>query len=368
MIIDAHAHLVTPLSVMGIRAALQVSGGQHSIEWLRAMLPQEDLDKAVARNIAIMDAVGTDMQFLSPRPYTLMHSHRRFEDVNIWVRLQNDLIHENVKKYPARFRGVAGLPQVNGQPIEIVFPELHRCIDELGFVGVLLNPDPSEGQGDSPHLGSAYWDPFWKKIAELDIPVLIHSAGCCGRETYDEHFATEESMAITKLAHTDIFERHPDIKIIVPHGGGGIPYQIGRWRSHWLMTQAAEKPHIGKFFKALEAAAAAGTERPARPEDLVTFDEILRKFYFDTDIHDAEALRLLFGKVGVDRCLFGTERPGSGGGIDLDTGRPMDDLKYTIDNLSFLSDADRRAIYQDNALSIFKRVPRDILEDRLSRS
>jgi 4-oxalmesaconate hydratase len=366
MIIDAHAHLVTPLSVMGLRAALQVSGGQHSIEWLRAMLPQEDLDKSRERNVAIMDAVGTDMQFLSPRPYTLMHSHGRFEDVDTWVRLQNDLIHDNVLAYPKRFRGVAGLPQVNGLPVEVTFPELHRCIDELGFVGILLNPDPSEGKGDSPHLGSPYWNPLWEKVAAMDVPVLVHSAGCCGRETYDEHFATEESMAITKLAHTDIFERHPNIKIIIPHGGGGIPYQIGRWRSHWLMTQAAVKPHIGKYFKALESAAAAGKEHPQRPADLVTFDDVLRKFYFDTDVHDPGSMRLLFEKAGVERCLFGTERPGSGGGIDLQTGRPMDDLKYTIDNLPFLSDSDRRSIYQDNALKVFTRVPRDILEGRLS--
>jgi len=366
MIIDAHAHLVTPLSVMGLRAALQVSGGQHSIEWLRALLPEEDLVKARERNIAIMDAVGTDMQFLSPRPYTLMHSHGRFEDVDTWVRLQNDLIHDNVLAHPTRFRGVAGLPQVNGLPVEVTFPELHRCIEELGFIGILLNPDPSEGKGDSAHLGCAYWDPLWKKVAELDVPVLVHSAGCCGRETYDEHFATEESLAITKLAHTDLFERYPNLKIIIPHGGGGIPYQIGRWRSHWLMTQAAVKPHIGKYFKALEAAAAAGKEHPQRPADLVTFDDVLRKFYFDTDVHDPGSMRLLFEKVGVARCLFGTERPGSGGGIDLQSGRPMDDLKYTIDNLPFLSDSDRRAIYQDNALKVFTRLPRDIVQGRLS--
>jgi hypothetical protein len=95
--------------------------------------------------------------------------------------------------------------QVNGLPIETTLKELHRCIDELGFVGILVNPDPSEGKGDSPHIGQGYWYPLWKEAEELDVPILIRSAGCCGRETYDEHFTTEESMAITKLAHADIF-------------------------------------------------------------------------------------------------------------------------------------------------------------------
>lgn len=361
MIIDMHAHLVTPLSVLGIRTALQVSGGQHDVEWIKqTYLSPDDLIKSVEKNIATMDQVGTDMQFLSPRPFTLMHSHPRFADVDTWVRLQNDMIHSNVTKYPTRFRGIAGLPQVNGKPVEIVFDELHRCVNELGFIGVLVNPDPSEGLGTSPPLGEAYWYPLWEKLVELDIPALIHSAGCCGRETYDEHFASEESLAITSVAHSDVFDRYPTLKLIIAHGGGAIPYQMGRWRSHWLVTQATKKPHIAKFLKEAEAAGWAGKPLPARPADLTTFDDILRKFYFDTVLHDTDSLEHLLKKVGVERCMFGTERPGSGSGLDLATGRPMDDFKFKIDRLASLTDQDRAALYAGNALKVFNRVPRDI--------
>ena len=72
-------------------------------------------------------------------------------------------------------------------------------------------------------------------------------------------------------------------------------------------------------------------------------------------MHDKSALEHLLRTVGTDRCLFGTERPGSGGGIDLQTGRPMDDFKYTIDRIEFLSDADRRKIYEENARAVFPR-------------
>jgi 4-oxalmesaconate hydratase len=131
------------------------------------------------------------------------------------------------------------------------------------------------------------------------------------------------------------------------------------------MSQAAEQPHIAAYFRELEDAAKGGRPFPEQPGDLVTFDQVLRKFYFDTDVHDATSMQLLFEKVGVDRCLFGTERPGSGGGLDLRTGRPMDDLKYTIDHIPSLTPADRRALYQDNALKVFNRIPRALVEDRM---
>ncbi len=281
MIIDAHAHLLTPSSVFAIRTVLHASNGQHAKEWYRKrfMAPGE-LEKSAAECVALMDKVGTDIQLISPRPFTLWHSHNVPRDVDTWVGLQNDLIYETVQMYPDRFRGVAGLPQVDGHPIEIVFDELDRCINELGFVGVLLNPDPAEGRGTSPRLGDNYWYPLWERVIELDVPVHIHSAGCCGRETYDEHFATEESLAITSVIHSDVFEDFPRLKLMISHGGGSIPYQIGRWRSHWFLDQATKKPHIAAYFRELENAGWAGDPLPEPPADLTTFDDALTAVLF----------------------------------------------------------------------------------------
>ena len=361
MIIDVHAHLVTPLSILGIRTALEVSGGQLSLEWIKQNhLNMDDLDRAVEKNIQIMDKVGTDIQCLSPRPFTLMHSHDKFEDIEAWVKLQNDIIYNNIQRYPDRFRGIAALPQCASRPIEVVFDEIDRCINEMGFIGVMVNPDPSEGKATVPPLGDDYWTPLWEKLNTMDVPALIHSASCCnGRETYDEHFASEESLAITSLAHTDVFTRFPNLKLIIAHGGGAIPYQIGRWRSHWCMKQASEKPHIAAYFKQLEAAAEMGRELPKPPADFEEFDDVLKRFYFDTILHDSDALQHLVKKVGIDRCLFGTERPGSGGGINPHTGKPLDDFKFTIDNIEAFSDEDRKALYEDNARKLFSRIGLD---------
>lgn len=357
MIIDSHAHLNTPSSVFAIRTVLDSSNGQYPKEWYRKRwIADGEIEKAADANVALMDQVGTDLQLISPRPFTLWHSHSRANDVAIWVGLQNDLIHETIQRHPTRFRGVCGLPQVAGQPIEIVFPELDRCINELGFVGVLLNPDPAEGRGDGPRLGDPYWYPLWEKLVAMDVPVHIHSAGCCGRETYDEHFATEESLAITSVIHSEVFEKFPKLRMMISHGGGAIPYQIGRWRSHWFLDLAARKPHIAAYFKTLEAAGWAGEDLPPPPEDLTTFDDALKQFWFDTDVHAIESIELLLKVVGVDRCLFGTERPGSGKGIDLLTGRPMDDFKFTIDRIESLTDEDRAKIYEQNAYKLFPRL------------
>lgn len=360
MIIDSHAHLLTPSSVFGIRTILQASNGQHSKDWyVSRWLPEEDIVNSAKKCIAIMDQVGTDVQLISPRPFLLMHSHSRPDDVRVWIELQNDIIYKTIRLHPTRFRGIAGLPQASGQPIEIVFDEIDRCVNQMGFVGVMVNPDPDEGGGKSPRLGDPYWYPLWEKLESMDLPAHIHSAGCCSRETYDEHFATEESLAITSVIHSDVFKLFPRLKLLISHGGGSIPYQIGRWRSHWFGELAAADPEIAKYFKELEAAGWAGKALPTRPAQLTTFDEQLRRFWFDTDVHNKASIELLLKTVGTDRCCFGTERPGSGGGIDLETGRPMDDFKYTIDRIDFLDDQDRYQIYEANAKKLFSRLGLD---------
>lgn len=361
MIIDAHGHLITPGSIFGIRTVLQASNGQHSKEWyIDRYVRESELEASAARGVAMMDQVGTDIQLISPRPFALMHSHPVAADVALWVGLQNDLIHRTVQMHPTRYRGVAGLPQVAGEPIEIVFDELERAIGEMGFVGVLLNPDPDEGGGRSPRLSDPYWYPLWDKLVELQVPAHIHSAGCRGRETYDEHFSTEESLAVTALVHSDVFEKFPTLKIMVSHGGGAIPYQIGRWRAHWWLDLATKKSHIKDYFVELERAGMNGDPLPEAPSDLTSFDDALRQLYFDTDVHAEESLALLFKTVGTDRTLFGTERPGSGGAINPKTGRSFEDFKYTIDRIDFLTDADRQLIYETNARGVFPLLDKSL--------
>jgi 4-oxalmesaconate hydratase len=336
MIIDAHAHLVTPESFFGYRSLLQVSNGLHSR--LRPSTTDEEIKAAADRSVKVMDGVGTDMQLISPRPFMLMHSHPLVWDVQVWVAANNDLIARTIALHPTRFRGVAGLPQVGGQPVEVVFDELDRAINELGFVGVLLNPDPGEGDGKTPTLGDEYWYPLYERLAAKNVPIHVHGASCYGRENYSEHFITEESLAITSLARSRVFRDFPTLKFMISHGGGSIPYQIGRWRAERL---------------GIHGLASKSANEDATTE---TFDESLRRLWFDTVLYNKESLELLFKVVGPDRCLFGTERPGSGSAIDPATGRSLDDLRPVIEEISFLSSAEKAAIFEGNARMFYSRL------------
>lgn len=333
MIIDIHAHLVAPPKLYAFRSNLQASGGAHGSE--SANITDDELAECAASNVAIMDAVGTDVQLLSARPYQLMHSEQPASIVHTWVAENNDLIARTVAMHPDRFRGVAALPQCPSESPERWLDELDASTAERGFVGILLNPDPYEGTGPSPTLDSEYWYPVYERAQQLGLPLQIHSAACKnGRETYSEHFITEESITVLSLAKSRVFLDFPDLKVIVSHGGGSVPYQAGRW------IAARRHPRLG---------GAAAIDEP--------FLDSMRRLYYDTVLHWPVSIDLLLRTVGVDRCVFGTEKPGSGSAQNPETGRDYDDLKPVIEEIDWLSDADREAIFEQNARKIFTGLP-----------
>ncbi len=324
MIIDSHSHLVAPPVFNATWTTMEAAGTYGGRQ--RNLVTEEELIAGADRQIALMDAVGTDLQLTSPRPYTLKHSRTPVEAVHWWIQNNNDAVSVQVKARPERIQGIGALPQIAREPVSVAFDELERCIHELGFVGVLVNPDPGEGDGTTPVMGDPYWYPLYEKLVDLDVPALLHCAACYGRENYSEHFISEESLAIGSIIRSDVFERFPALKLVVPHGGGSVPYQIGRWIAH-----------EGKFT----------SRTPAQAKEV--FTGRLRKFWFDTCLYTTEALGLLCQVVGADRVLFGTERPGSGYGLE--------DVKPLIDALPGLTDSDRAAIFEQNARTVYSRLP-----------
>jgi predicted TIM-barrel fold metal-dependent hydrolase len=330
MIIDIHAHVVAPTALYAHRSNLLAAGGHYRSA---VGVTDDALAESAAKNVALMDSVGTDMQLISPRPFQQMHSTKPDRVVHWWMEANNDVIAATVALHPGRFAGMAGLPICAGSPVTEALGELDRAINQLGFVGVSLNPDPYEGTGPSPTLGDKYWYPLYEKLVEYDAPALIHSAGCnSGRESYSGHFVTEESIAILSILDSNVFDDFPGLKIIVGHGGGSIPYQIGRWQAETL------SPALGGSL------------------DSERFEVKLRRFWFDTVLHHAPSLELLFKTVGPDRCMFGTEKPGSGSAINPVTGRSFDDLRPVIEGIEALSADDRALIFEGNARTVFSRL------------
>lgn len=327
MIIDSHAHVVMPPQSFRFMAELVGGRGNPSVP---PKISDEAVRKVAEELVAINDSVGTDVQFISPRPYLQMHSVKPARVTELWTRHCNDIVARVVAMFPDRFRGVAGLPQfMHESPSVRAVAELERCVNELGFVGCLINPDPTEGSElPPPGLGDPFWHPLYEAMTRLDVPGLIHSAGSCSpRESYTLKFINEESIAVVSLLGSDTFDKFPNLKIVVAHGGGAIPYQMGRFRS-WSV----------------------------RKGQAVSFDEQLKKLHFDTCNYSKEATELLLKVAGVKNVLFGTEKPGTGSARDPLTGRDYDDMKPVIEGIEWLTSKDREDIFECNCRRLYTRA------------
>ena len=332
-ILDAHAHTNAPPELYAYKAGLLSSRGYHGKG--NPNISDERLAAAVKRGLDIMDGVGTDMQFLSPRPFQLMHSEKPTLIVDAFCEANNDVIARVVKSHPDRYAGVCALPHHSDEPdTKHLLEELRRCVNDLGFIGCMINPDPGEGLSSTPTMDDEYWYPLYEEMVKLDVPALIHSAACKDpRESYSAHFITVESQVVLNLIKTEssVFKDFPKLKIIVAHGGGSVPYQIGRWRA--------------SRFNAMK-----------RDSALEDFDTSLKRLYFDTVLYNKESLELLFQLVGSDRCMFGTENPGSGTATDPETEKQLDDTAPVINSIEWLSPQDKKNIFEDVQKKVFPRL------------
>jgi predicted TIM-barrel fold metal-dependent hydrolase len=191
----------------------------------------------------------------------------------------------------------------------------------------MLNPDPMEGLAPAlPALGQRWWYPIYEAACELDVPLLVHSASCRppARENYSLHFITEETINLVDVVNSAVYTDFPDLKLVFSHGGGAVPYQLGRLQS-------------------------TGRGHPSGK----SFLDRLRNVYFDTCLYTKESLELLFAAVGPDRCLFGTERPGTGTQINPDTGKYYDDIAEVIESIPSLSAGDKAMIFEENARTLY---------------
>jgi OH-DDVA meta-cleavage compound hydrolase len=334
MIIDCHAHVSAPVQLWAYKANLLAHRGSHgrggvkvTDDEIRHAVEVEHFGGGDKSHMAFLEEVGTDAQIVSPRPFQMMTSERPAKIVQWFMEETNNIIHRQTKLYPKRFVGMAGIPHVGGDNLDMALRELDRAVTELGLKGCLINPDPYENSGEkAPPMGDRFWYPLYEKLCELDVVGHIHATGSRNpdREPYTLHFINEETTAVFGLVNSDVYKDFPDLKIVVSHGGGAIPFQLGRF----------------------EAQSARGKRGP--------FSERLRKLYFDTVLYTGDALELLIKTVGADRCMFGAECPGVGAARNPATGRTYDDIVPLIQGFDWLPDADKKAILEDNARKVFK--------------
>jgi 4-oxalmesaconate hydratase len=332
MIIDCHGHYTTAPAALDDWRKRQLAGvGDPAQAPTRAMLnlSDDDLRQSLENaQLKLQRERGTDMTIFSPRASTMAH-HLGNEKTSLeWAQVSNDLIHRICSLYPKNFAAVCMLPQSPGVPPKNSIPELERCINELGFIGLNLNPDPSGGKWNDPPLNDRWWYPLYEKMVELDVPAMIHVSASCNPHFHatGAHYMNADTTAFMQCLTHDLFKDFPTLKFIIPHGGGAVPYHWGRYRG---LAQDMKRPPL---------------------------TELMKNIWFDTCVYHQPGIDLLTKVVPVENILFASEMVGAVRSIDPETGHYFDDTKRYVDAVSWLSDAERYNIYEGNTRRVFSRL------------
>lgn len=331
LIIDCHGHYTTaPAPHQAFRSAQLAHFEDPTLPApTPAVISDDEIRDSVEQNqLKLLRERGADMTLFSPRASAMAHHLGDARVSTVWARACNDLIARVVGLYPENFVGGCMLPQSPGVPIEASIDELERCVNELGFVGCNLNPDPSGGHWTSPPLTDRYWYPMFEKMCELDVPGMIHVSSTCNPNFHSTgaHYINADTTAFMQFLQGDLFADFPELRLVIPHGGGAVPYHWGRYRG---LADMLKKPPVQ--------------------------EHIMKNVYFDTCVYHQPGIDLLFEVISIDNILFGSEMVGAVRGIDPQTGHYFDDTKRYVDSLD-LDDGDREKIYSGNIRRVYPRL------------
>jgi 4-oxalmesaconate hydratase len=333
MIIDCHGHYTTAPKALADWRDRQVAGIQDASLMPKVSelsISDDELRESIETNqLKLMRERGLDMTIFSPRASFMAHHVGDFQVSSTWAALCNELCHRVAQLYPEHFIGAAMLPQSPGVDPATCIPEIRRCVEEYGFVAVNLNPDPSGGHWREPPLTDRHWYPIYETLVEYDIPAMVHVSTSCNAcfHTTGAHYLNADTTAFMQLLTGDLFKDFPTLRMIVPHGGGAVPYHWGRFRG---LAQMLGKPE---------------------PREA-----LLNNVFFDTCVYHQPGIDLLGTVIPVDNILFASEMIGAVRGIDPDTGHYFDDTRRYVDASPRFSDADRHKIYEGNARRIYPRL------------
>src|SRR5688572_10222429 len=181
MVIDCHGHYTTaPKELQVFRDAQIAALSDPSTVVPRSLhISDDQLRDSVQPQLKFQSDRGTDVTIFSPRASAMAHHIGDLTTSTHWTEHCNDLIYRVCELFPKNFVGVCQLPQTPGVTPASSIAELKRCVNELGFVGCNLNPDPSGGMWNSPPLTDKHWYPFYEVMVELDVPAMVHVSASC---------------------------------------------------------------------------------------------------------------------------------------------------------------------------------------------
>ena len=324
-VIDVHTHMLTKewVSLLeqhgGPRYTLkQVVGGLRAIHLDGApfMTPVPNMFDWEAR-IANMNKARVDIAVVS---LTCPNVYWGGPEVSLkGARIMNDDMAKAQKSWPDRIRWFASLPW---QHEEIALQELKRACDN-GAVGVMVLANI----GGKP-LTEKSFEKIWQEIDRRGLPVLVHPTAPPGAAEMGLHefqltapigFTFDTSLAIARCIYDGFFDRFPNLKLIASHGGGALPYLVGRLDICWDNIPAAR----------------AKTLEPPR--------NYMRRIYVDSVVFRQDVLDMCVSVCGPDNVLYGSDYP-----------HTIGDMAGCLSRVDALPDGVRHQVRGLNAQRIFK--------------
>jgi aminocarboxymuconate-semialdehyde decarboxylase len=335
MAIDVHAHYVPPdvirtLQREGARYGITVVETEpacHALRFAYGLSVRPFFAKLIeepARRIAGMEAIGIDRQILSAWTDIFGHGLDATQGA-AWHRLLNESLAAFAQRHPGRFSMLASGPLPDAARAA---RELEHAVTQLGAVGGV-----SATNVEGTNLGELPLDEYWAAAVELGVPVFLHPAQPnptprTRRFALNQivQYTFDTTLAVGSLIGSGVLDRFPTLTLILSHGGGALPYLIGRFD---CMFDRSDR-------------AATGIVAASPPS------AYLGRMAYDTILHDAPALRYLASRVGVDRLVIGSD----------DSFPPADhDPLASLRRAGFSADEIHR-IAETNPRTLFARIGR----------
>ena len=274
----------------------------------------------VARRLADMDRVGIDVEVVSLSTPNIFFADAQHQPEI--ARMVNDAYAELIAKHPTRFKGFASIPMDNA---DAAIAELHRAIDELKLNGVIL----LSNIGGRP-LTSPEYRAFFAEANRMKLCILLHPMLPANADPFREYvlgpivgFMFDTTLAVARMCFDGMLKEFPDIRWIVAHLGGAVPYLIERMDNGW------------RDF----------------PECRTKIDELpsvyLKRLYYDTVNFNPHMLMMVREMIGANRMVMGSDYPHLLGSIDR--------AVSSIESLD-ISAEEKRQIFEGTALSILNNI------------
>ena len=301
MTVDVHAHVIVP-EITGVEPwrprVYRDDAGAQVVEMggrqIRAAIAEfVDID----RILAAQDEAGVDRVLLCPWVPLLYYDAEPDEGLSR-ARIQNDALARLVGDRPERVAALGALPL---QDPELAAVELHTLMD----AGVLRGVEVAASVR-GVFLGDDRFEPFWEAAEETGALVFVHPTtrgfdSPAFQDYYLWNTVANPLETATTAAHmvvAGVMERHPELRVLLAHGGGALLAVRGRIRhAHSFQPQARSRLR----------------EPP---------DDSIRRFHFDTLTHDEALLRELIDYAGADHVLLGSDYP-----FDMGDARPVDTVR-----------------------------------------